>query len=161
PQVFKDGTAVAIEEYATLPVSTRGPTNPVPPYNIYLARANFLRSEPVPALNASDRFFVIDMNRNFYLLDKITKAFTIYINFQRLFQKLNNHSGYGDGLPTFAFDPNYANNEKFYTVHMENSPLAGSSMPTNGALRGLDLTGYTTTATINPPGGSIVRESVL
>src|SRR5690349_15555808 len=65
PQVFKDGTAIAIEEYATLPVSTRGPTNPVPPYTIYLARANFLRSEPAPAPNASNRFFVIDMNRNF------------------------------------------------------------------------------------------------
>lgn len=161
PQVFKDGTAVAIEDYAILPVSTRGPTNPVPPYNIYLARANFLRSEPPPAPNASNRFFVIDMNRNFYILDKGTKAFTAYINFQRVFPKFDNQSGYGDGLSTFAFDPDYGHNGRFYTVHMENSTLGGSSMPTNGALLGLDLTGYTTTATINPPGGSIVRESVL
>jgi hypothetical protein len=161
PQVFKDGTAVAIQEYATLPVSTRGPTNPVPPYNIYLARANFLRSEPAPAPAASNRFFVIDMNRNFYILDKSTKAFTLYINFQRVFPKFDNQSGYGDGLSTFTFDPDYAHNGKFYTVHMENSTLGGLSMPTNGALPGLDLTGYTTTPTINPPGGSIVRESVL
>jgi hypothetical protein len=159
PQVFKDGTAVAIEEYATLPVSTRGPTNPVPPYNIYLARANFLRSEPAP--NASNRFFVIDMNRNFYILDKSSRAFTIYINFQRVFPKFDNQSGYGDGLSTFAFDPDYGHNGKFYTVHMENSTLGGSEMPTNGALPGLDLTGYTTTTPINPPGGTITRQSVL
>jgi len=161
PQVFKDGTAVAIEEYATLPVSTRGPTNPVPPYMIYLARANFLRPEPGDAPNASNRFFVIDMNRNFYILDKGSKGFTVYINFQRVFPKFDNQSGYGDGLSTFAFDPDYAHNGKFYTVHMENSTLGGSEMPTNGALPGLDLTGYTTTTPINPPGGTVIRQSVL
>lgn len=161
PQVFKDGTAVAIQEYATLPVSTRGPTNPVPPYTIYLARANFLRSEPAPAPNASNRFFVIDMNRNFYFLDKSTKAFTVYINFQQVFPKFDNQSGYGDGLSTFVFDPDYGHNGRFYTVHMENSTLAGSEMPTNGSLPGLDLTGYTTTAPINPPGGTVIRQSVL
>jgi len=161
PQVFKDGTAVAIEDYAALPVSTRGPTNPVPPYNIYLARANFLRSEPAPAPNASNRFFVIDMNRSFYILDKSNKAFTVYINFQRVFPKFDNQSGYGDGLSTFVFDPDYAHNGKFYTVHMENSTLAGSEMPTNGALPGLNLTDYTTTAPINPPGGTVTRQSVL
>jgi hypothetical protein len=161
PQVFKDGTTIAIEEYAMLPVSTRGPTNPVPPYNIYLARANFLRSEPAPAPNTLNRFFVIDMNRNFYILDKNSKAFTVYINFQRVFPKFDNQSGYGDGLSTFAFDPDYAHNGKFYTVHMENSTLGGSEMPTNGALPGLDLTGYTTTTPINPPGGTITRQSVL
>jgi hypothetical protein len=161
PQVFKDGTAVAIEEYATLPVSARGPTNPVPPYTIYLARANFLRSEPASAPNSSNRFFVIDMNRNFYILDKNSKTFTVYINFQRVFPKFDNQSGYGDGLSTFAFDPDYAHNGRLYTAHMENSTLAGSATPTNGALPGLDLTGYTTTTPINPPGGTITRQSVL
>jgi len=161
PQVFKDGTAVALEEYATLPVSTRGPTNPVPPYTIYLARANFLRSEPAEAPNASNRFFVLDMNRNFYILDKSSKAFTVYINFQRVFPKFDNQSGYGDGLSTFAFDPDYVHNGRLYTVHMENSTLGGSAMPTNGALPGFDLTGYTTTAPINPPGGTLTRQSVL
>src|SRR5262249_4760471 len=106
-------------------------------------------------------FFVNDLNRNLYILDKTTKVFTAYINFEEVFPKFDNDPGYSGGLVTFAFDPDYPTNGKFYTVHTEDPAKPGSAVPTNANLPGLDVTGYTTTATVNPPAGSIAREAVL
>src|SRR5207248_9796067 len=90
-----------------------------------------------------------------------TKAFTAYINFEEVFPKFDNNPGYSGGLVTFAFDPDYAVNGKFYSVHTEDPAKAGSALPTNARLPAFDTTGYTTTAAVNPPAGSAVREAVL
>jgi hypothetical protein len=163
PQYFKDGTAVTLQDYASLPISSRTISTypPATNYSDQLSRVNFLRSEPSNAPLSAARFFVSDLNRNLYILDKTTKSLAAYINFEVIFPKFINGTGYSGGLVTFAFDPDYANNHKFYTVHTENPSKSGSAMPTNGALPALDLTGYTLTAPFNPPGGTSVREAVV
>ncbi len=163
PQITKDGTAIALQDYASVPISSLTVSNypPATNYSGQLSRVNFMRQEPADAPLASNRFFVADNNRNLYILDRTTKVFTTYINFEVVFPRFINNPGYAGGLVTFAFDPDYANNHKFYTVHTENPAKAPSAMPTNTGLPGLDLTGYTTTATINPAGVTNARESVL
>jgi Glucose / Sorbosone dehydrogenase len=163
PQIAKDGTAVSIEEYASLPLSSRTTGSYPPPINFanQLGRVNFLRSEPGSAPLANSRFFVNDLNRNLYVLTKASKAFAAYINFEEVFPKFDNDPGYSGGLVTFAFDPDYAANGKFYTVHTEDPAKPGSPIPTNAHLPGFDVTGYTTTAAVNPPAGSVAREAVL
>src|SRR5438876_3059269 len=164
PQITKDGTAVLLQDYASLPLSSRTTGSYPPPINFadQLGRANFLRSEPANAPQSSSRFFVNDLNRNLYILNKSTKTFTPYINFEEVFPKFDNDPGYAGGLVTFTFDPDYSNNGLFYTVHTEDPNKAGSAVPTNTRLPGLDLSGgYTTTPAVNPPAGTVVREAVL
>jgi hypothetical protein len=164
PQISKDGTAVTLEDYASLPLSSVTTSTYPPPIDFtnQLGRVNFLRSELANAPLSSSRFFVNDLNANLYILDKDTQAFTSYINFAEVFPHFVNEPGYSGGLVTFVFDPNYAQNGKFYTVHTEDPTLSGSAAPTNTYLPGLDLSGgYTVTAAVNPPAGSSVREAVL
>lgn len=162
PQIAKDGTAVALEEYASLPLSSRttGTYPPAIDLSGQLARVNFLRAEPTNAPLAATRFFVCDQNRNLYILNKSSKTFSIYINFEEVFPRFDNDPGYAAGLVSFAFDPGYATNGIFYTVHTEltNLPTLG---PTNGALPNLITAGYTTTAAVNPPAGPVLRHAVL
>jgi hypothetical protein len=164
PQVIKDGTAVLLQDHASLPLSSRTTGSYPPPINFagQLARVNFLRSEPANAPQSSSRFFVNDQNRTLYILDKTTKTFTPYINFEEIFPKFDNDPGYAGGLVTFVFDPDYADNGKFYTVHTEDPSKSGSAVPTNIGLPGLDLSGgYTTTTAVNPPAGTVARQAVL
>ena len=72
PQITKDGTAVVLQDYARVPLSSTTTGNYPPPidFSNQLGRANHLRSEPPNAPNSSSRFFVNDQNRNLYILDK-------------------------------------------------------------------------------------------
>src|SRR5437867_6064631 len=58
PQVAKDGTAVVLQDYASLPLSSRTLSTYPPPINFagQLARVNFLRSEPASAPQSATRF---------------------------------------------------------------------------------------------------------
>jgi len=164
PQVTKDGTVVVVQDYASLPLSSRTTSSnpPLIDFSSQLGRVNFLRSEPAAAPQSSSRFFVNDLNRNLYILNKADKSFTPYINFEEVFPKfVNVNPYYAQGLGTFIFDPDYANNGKFYTVHVEDPSKSGSAVPTNTHLPGLDVTGYTTTDAVNPPAGPIVWHAVL
>src|SRR5262245_2202917 len=72
---------------------------------VYVARVNFLREEPGGGLN---RFFVCDLNGRLYILDKTTRQFTPYLDFQRnssespgatgLFPAFTRAAGYANGL---------------------------------------------------------------
>jgi hypothetical protein len=83
---------------------------------VYVGRVNFLREEPGGGLN---RFFVCDLNGRLYILDKSTKQFATYLDFQRntaeapsgtgLFPAFTRAAGYANGLVTFQFDPEYRN----------------------------------------------------
>ncbi|MEP6663039.1 MAG: PQQ-dependent sugar dehydrogenase [Verrucomicrobiota bacterium] len=170
PQIAKDGTVVWLEDYAMAPFSSRtltgvtySPTNPII-FSGQLSRINFLRSEPADAPLSASRFFACDLNRNLYIVDKTnalsTNAWTKYINFEEVFPKFDNDPGFAGGLATFQFDPEYATNGIFYTVHMETTSNA-SAMPTNGSLPGFNTNGYTTNATVNPPSGTVGRIAVL
>ena len=109
--------ALQLEDYAQLPITgeldgqnTRG----------QLARVNFMREEP-----GGRRFFVNDLNGPLYILDKQTKKFTVYLDFNGLgarpglFPKFTFERNFATGLTNFLFDPDYARNGVFYTMHME------------------------------------------
>ena len=161
-QISKDGTAVVAQDYARVPLSsaTIGTYPPPIDFSDQLGRVNRLRSEPPNAPNSSSRFFVNDQNRNLYILDKASKTFTAYINFEEVFPNFVN-TEWATGLGTFIFDPAYSLNGKFYTIHAENPLKTASPTPTNAKLPGLDLTGYNTTPAINPPAGTVIRQAIL
>jgi autotransporter-associated beta strand protein len=91
-----------------------------------VARVNFLRSEPVAAL-AAERIFVNDMNGRLSMIDRATGSFSTYLDFDAVFTGVGTGDfdadpGYAAGLVTMEFDPAYATNGKFYTVHTELGP---------------------------------------
>jgi mono/diheme cytochrome c family protein len=130
-----------------------------------LARVNFLRDEP-----GGRRFFVNDLNGPLYILDKKTRRFTTYLDFNGhdgrpgLFPKLTFERNFATGLINFIFDPDYQRNGVFYTLHMEDPTTQGSADPKAGAVKGLDLAGYRTTPAIPmpmQPGAIVNRETIL
>lgn len=166
PVITKDGTAVLMEDYATAPLTGRTPNNFTyvtypPPVNYadQLTRMNFLRSEPSNAVRAGDRFFVCDLNRYLYTLDRSNRQFSVYIDFEANFPKFDNNPGFAGGLVTFQFDPGYASNGIFYTVHTENPNKGSGSEPSNP--NAVLPAGYVPTTVINPPVGTVSRQAVL
>ncbi len=130
-----------------------------------LARINYLRDEP-----GGRRFFVNDLNGPLYILDKQTKAFTTYLDFNGadgrpgLFRRLTYQRNFATGLINVVFDPDYQRNGVFYTLHMEDPTIAAPAEPRADAVPGLDVAGYTTTPAIVTPGrpGAVIdREAVL
>jgi hypothetical protein len=163
-QIGKDGTTVLLEDYADLPLSSPthgGATARAMDYKGQLGRVTSLRSEPAKAPLASSRFFVNDQSSTIYVLDRNSKKFTSYLNLADIFPKFVSDLGNTAGIVSFAFDPAYAKNGKFYTVHTEKPDMEGSASPTNARVAALDLKGYSTTPVVNPPAGPAHLESVL
>ena len=150
-----------IRDYVEFPITGRldgtGQTDGM------LARINSLREEP--GGNRS-RFFVNDLNGPLYIVDKSTKRVTTYLDFNGreghhgVFHKFAFETGYANGLNSFQFDPDYARNGRFYTVHIEDPSVAASSAPDNAGYPGLNVTGYTATPPVTTPGAT-QREGVL
>lgn len=153
--------SLELEEYAALPITADNTNENT---RAQLARVNYLRDEP-----GSRRFFVNDLNGPLYILDKRTKKFTTYLDFNGaggrpgLFPKFTFERNFATGLTSFVFDPDYARNGVFYTLHMEDPTVDAPAEPKSGVVPGLDLTGYTTTPAIATPVviGRIDREVVL
>ena len=149
-------TALRIEDYATMPISGSTVFPSATANSAYLARPNFLAEEP----GGGNRFFVNDLNGPLYMFDRTTKQFTTYLNFNGrgsatgLFDKFVFSSGFANGLITFQFDPDYRNNGKFYTVHMEEPGAAGSQIPNNATVPGFNTAGYTATPAVTTPSGA-------
>ena len=163
-QVSKDGTAVLLEDYVNVLLSnpTHGGKAPgAIDFKAQLGRVTALRSEPADAPLAASRFFIDDESSTIYILDKATKKFTPYLNFADIFPKFVSDAGFAVGVVSIAFDPGYARNGKFYTVHVEKPDMEGSANPTNAKLSSLNLDGYATTAVVSPPAGPLHLESVL
>src|SRR5262245_51738183 len=163
-EVTNNGAAVLLEDYAALPISGRGGsiTNFAANANLadQLARPTFLRSEPTNAPLSAVRFFVTDLNRNLYILVKTNRSFIPYLNFQSVFPRYYNAGGFAGGLNPIAFDPEYATNGIFYTAHLETNSIINAT-PVSTNVPGLNLTGYTVTARVNPPTGTIRYETIL
>jgi len=148
-----------IKDYATAPMtgSTTGTGN-----SGSLARINMLRDEP----GGAGRFFVNDLNGPLYILDRKTRAFTAYLDFNGrdkrpgLFDKLPFEAGFANGFIAFQFDPDYRRNGKFYTIHLEEPAAPGSAVPDATSVPGLNVAGYTPTPPITTP-GSIEREAIV
>jgi hypothetical protein len=146
------GLALEISDFASLPVTglPDGPGNNAGA----LARINVMRQEPGPA----GRFFVLDLTGPLYILDPRTKAAARYLDFNGrgtrngLFDKLTTEAGLASGAISFEFDPDYARNGRFYTIHLEEAALPGTLVPDNQAFPGLDVTGYAPTPPAATPG---------
>ena len=151
---------LAIRDYATMPM-----TGAVDGKGIrgLLARINFMREEP--GGHRKKRFFVNDLNGPLYILDKASGKFTTYLNFNGrdgrpgLFHKLPD-DGLANGFISFAFDPDYAHNGKFYTIHLEDPEVPGSAKLDNTHFPGVDTSDYELTSAITTPGPTS-REAVL
>ena len=153
--------ALELQDYAALPITADNTNDNT---RAQLARVNYLRDEP-----GGRRFFVNDLNGPLYILDKQKKTATTYLDFNGaggrpgLFPKFTFERNFATGLTNFLFDPDYARNGVFYTLHMEDPAMAGEAAPKRGVVSGLDLSGYTTTPAIESPtvDGKIEREVVL
>ena len=139
-----------LADYAELPITGDMSDDRV---SGVLARGSILRDEP-----GGERFFVNDLTGPLYILNKQTKEFTLYLNFDGsgdragLFPKFTAARGYAAGLMNFVFDPDYARNGIFYTLHMEDPTTPGeSATPKAGVVPGLNLAGYTTTPGLSTP----------
>lgn len=163
-QLFTDGTAVLVEDYASIPPSSLRNEGPYPApidYSDQLGRPNSFRSEPSGAPLSASRFFVVDQNGILYILDKATKKFIPYIDIGKIYPKFTTDPALGLGFVSIQFDPGYAKNGKFYTVHTEKPSMSGSNAPSNASMPGLNLSGFTTTAAINSPAGEVGFESII
>jgi hypothetical protein len=163
-QIAKDGTTVKLEDYATPPLSSAthgGDTATEINYKGQLGRVTAMRAEPADAPLAASRIFVDDQNGTLYILDTSTKTFTPYLKFKDIFPNFASDKGNASGIVSITFDPAYAKNGKFYTIHVENPALSTSKTPVNTAAPNLKLDGYSTTETVNPPTGPVHLESVL
>ncbi|MGH8639240.1 MAG: PQQ-dependent sugar dehydrogenase, partial [Burkholderiales bacterium] len=153
--------ALELQDYAALPITA---DNTNANTRAQLARVNYLRDEP-----GGRRFFVNDLNGRLYILDKQTKEFTTYLDFNGaegrpgLFQRFSFKLNFATGLTSFLFDPDYANNGVFYTLHMEEPAIPAPTAPRAGIVSGLDLSGYSTTPAVPTPtvNGQVDREVVL
>jgi hypothetical protein len=127
-----------------------------------LARLNFVRPEP----GTSGRLFVNDLNGPLYIVDPVTHAFTKYLDLNGrdgeagIFKRFSYAVDLGNGFVTFQFDPDYARNGTFYTIHIEEQALADPMMPDPSSVPGLRVDGYETATAIPVPGAS-EREVVL
>jgi hypothetical protein len=152
--------ALEIRDVLALPITGRldgtGQTDGM------LARVNAFREEP----GATGRIVLVDLNGPIYIFNKASKALTPYLDFngrdgrKGLFHKLAWEVGWGNGVVTLQFDPDYPKNGKFYTVHIEDPALAGAALPDATGAPGLNVAGYTTTAAVATPGPT-TREGVL
>jgi hypothetical protein len=153
--------ALELQDYAALPITADNTNTNT---RAQLARVNFMRDEP-----GGRRFFVNDLNGPLYILDKQKKTFATYLDFNGrdgrsgLFPKFTFELNFATGLTNFIFDPDYAKNGVFYTLHMEDPATDAPAAPKSGVVPGLDLTGYATTAATTTPTveGRIDREVVL
>jgi len=149
-----------LEDFLTMPMT--GAVDGKGTNDVLLSRVNTLREEA----GGSSRLFISDLNGPLYIVDKQTKKFSVYLDFNGtggangLFRRLTIAQGYGNGLNGFYLDPDYRRNGKFYTVHIEDPATAGSPLPNNARFPGLNVAGYTTTAAIKTP-GPLQNEGVL
>jgi hypothetical protein len=154
---------IEIKDFASMPITgaVDGPGNSAG----LLARINFLREEP-RAGSARRRLFVNDLNGPLYIVDKETGKTTTYLNLNGLagqpgiFRKLAIDNLLASGFISFEFDPDYAHNGKFYTIHLEDPALPAPALPDNKNFPGLRAAGYAVTPAI-PTFGETQCEALL
>src|SRR5262245_59650161 len=101
-----------------------------------LARINYMRQAP------GGRMFVDGLEGPRYILGADKKPIK-YLDFNGrgantgMFDRLPTENGLASGFISFEFDPDYARNGRFYTIHVEDIPLPGSLIPDNTSVPGL------------------------
>src|SRR6185436_4278609 len=163
---FSAGSASAqltieVKDYLTMPKT--GLLNEKAANDVFFARVNALKEEP----GGATRLFVPDQNGPLYILDKATQKLTTYLDFNGrdtrpgMFHRFSYEQGYGVGLNSLVIDPDYRRNGKFYTVHDEETSLAGSSVPDNKNFPGLSPSTYVPTAMIGSPGQAVIEGVIV
>ncbi len=163
-QVPKDGTAVLLEDYATLPASSPthgGANNRSVDFKGQLGRVTSMRSEPSNAPLAASRFFVNDQSGTLYILDKNSKQFTAYLNFPQIFPKFVSDTGNTAGIVSIAFDPGTRRTASSTPCTSRNPTWKDPQPRPMLDFSSLNLTGYAITPAVNPPAGPANLESVL
>ena len=153
--------ALELQDYAALPITA---DNTDTNTRAQLARVNYLRDEP-----GGRRFFVNDLNGSLYILDKQTRQFTTYLDFNGadgrsgLFPRFTFRRNFATGLTNVLLDPGLRAQRRLLHDSHGGSVVAGPAVPKAGVIAGLDLTGYTTTPAVQTPtvNGKIDREVVL
>jgi hypothetical protein len=159
-QAPEQDLALQIADYAALPITglPDGEGNNAGS----LARVNVMREEPAPP----HRFFVNDLTGPLYILDRKTKAVTKYLDLngrpphRGLFRRFTFETGLASGFISFEFDPDYAKNGRFYTLHLEDVDVAVPAVPDITTTPGLAAAGYTPTLPVRTPGED-AHEAVL
>jgi glucose/arabinose dehydrogenase/mono/diheme cytochrome c family protein len=160
--VAKVRPTLELVEYVRMPITAEPAGDNT---RAQLARVNFMREEP-----GGRRFFVNDLNGPLYILDKATKQFTTYLDFNGLggrpgvYQRFTFQRNFAMGLINVVFDPDYARNGVFYTIHTEDPTTDAPAEPKAGAVGGLDISAYRTTPAISTPAqpdGRFDREAVI
>ena len=152
---------IEVKDYLTMPKT--GLLNEKAPNDVFFARVNSLQEEP----GGATRLFVPDQNGLLYILDKATQKLTTYLDFNGrdtrpgMFHRFSFEQGYGVGLNSFVFDPDYRRNGKFYTVHDEETSLAGSNVPDNKSFPGLNASTYVPTPMIGSPGQAVIEGVIV
>ena len=152
--------ALQIADYAALPIT--GLPDGTGNNAGSLARVNFLRQEP----GRAGRLFVNDLTGPLYIMDRNTKKLTTYLDLngrgtrQGLFDKLVTESGLASGFISFDFDPDYARNGRFYSIHLEELAAPGMLPPDTTSSPGLDAARYAPTPPIQTP-GPVDHEAVV
>jgi glucose/sorbosone dehydrogenase len=160
PQTFP-GLTIELEDTVAMPITGKL-VGAETPNESALSRVNAIREET----GGSTRWFLPVVSGPIYIYDKNTKAFSTYLDFngfgdnRGLFKKFYTLSGYGNGINGFNLDPDYRNNGKFYTTHMEDPSIEASGVPQNTMFPGLQTAGYTVTAPIATP-GPVMHQGVL
>jgi hypothetical protein len=152
---------IQIKDFADMPITgaVDGPGNSAG----LLARINFLREEPG---GGRKRLFVNDLNGPLYILDRESRKTTTYLDLNGLagkpgiFHRLSIDAYLASGFISFEFDPDYAHNGKFYTIHLEDPALAASNLPDSRNYPGLKVSGYAATMPIHTF-GKVERQAVL
>jgi glucose/sorbosone dehydrogenase len=154
-----DAPALQLTDYAAMPItgSLEGAGNNAGS----LARVNGMREEPGPA----HRFFVNDLTGPLYILDRKTKAATTYLDLNGrahggLFRRFTFETGLASGFISFEFDPDYAKNGRFYTIHLEDVDPAVPAAPDITGFPAVVAAGYATTPPVRTPGED-AHEAVL
>jgi hypothetical protein len=158
PAAPKD-LALQIADYAALPIT--GAPDGEGNNAGSLARVNGMREEPA----APHRFFVNELTGPLYILDAKTKAATKYLDLNGrahggLFRRFTFETGLASGFISFEFDPDYAKNGRFYTIHLEDVDPAVPAVPDVTGFPGVAAVGYTTTPPARTPGED-THEAVL
>src|SRR5260221_3734999 len=159
-QAPRQELALQIADYAALPITglPDGEGNNAGS----LARVNVMREEPAPP----HRFFVNDLTGPLYILDRNTKAATKYLDLngrpphRGLFRRFTFETGLASGFISFEFDPDYARNGRFYTIHLEDVDAAVPPVPDITSSPGVHAAGYTATPPVRTPGED-AHEAVL
>ena len=142
---------IDIEDFLVMPMT--GVVDGQGSNELLLARVNTLREE----VGGAKRLFITDLNGSLYILDKDTKKLTTYLDFNGIgdkpgiFHRITVENGFANGLINFQFDPDYAHNGKFYTIHLEDPAVNASAAPGNKSCPGLKST-FSGVGNVWPPG---------